>query len=330
LPRPAAELAELFYSMRGTLRIEKAARAATPDILYERYNLFYHAGARLARVRHLPFLLEVNAPLAAERAEHGGLTLKRLADWSETSIWRAADMVLPVTDVLAGIIESKGVPRDKIAVIRNGVSAAFLKETDPRPIRARYGLEGKTVLGFTGFLRAWHGLDRAVRYLGARGDDLRLLIVGDGDDTRARIERLAVSLGVANRVVITGTVQREDVPAHVGAFDIALQPAVVPYASPLKLFEYMALGRAIVAPASANIRETLTDNVEALLFRPDDDEAFFAALDALLADRDMRARLGAAARARLERDDLTWAGNAARVERLAEATIEQRRSKGGR
>ncbi|MEX0645717.1 MAG: glycosyltransferase family 4 protein [Parvularculaceae bacterium] len=325
LPRPLYELGEIVYSTRGYLRLRAATQAFDPDILYERYNLFYNAGVELAREKRLPFILEVNAPLAEERAaHHGGLSLGGLARRSERLIWMAADKVLPVSEALARLVAAAGVPREKIEVVRNGVDGAFLKDVDPRPVRARYGLEGKLVLGFAGFARRWHGLDTVVRYLAERGGDAHFLIVGDGE-VRDGLVALAHELGVSERLTITGVVQREDLPAHVAAFDVALQPASTPYASPLKLFEYMALGRAIVAPASDNIREILNDGRDALLFAPGVDTSFFERLDALLADSELRARLGGAARANLLREDLTWAANAARVERVAQALLARGR-----
>lgn len=321
---PLRELAEFAYSAPAYARLAAAARRCAPDILYERYNLFHHAGARLARARALPFLLEVNAPLAEERAAHGGLALPAFARWSEGGIWRAADALLPVTAALARHAEAAGVAPEKIHVIQNGVDEAFLAPADPAPIRAAHGLDGKIVLGFAGFVRDWHGVDRAVRYLAARPrDDLRLFIVGDGA-ARAALEAEAAALGVAEKVVFAGVVQRAAMPAHVAAFDIALQPAATAYASPLKLFDYMAQSRAIAAPAQANILETLTDGVDAALFPPDDERGFFAALDALVADAALRARLGAGARATLVRRDLTWAANAERVEKIAAALLERK------
>jgi glycosyltransferase involved in cell wall biosynthesis len=325
LPRPLYEAAEILYSARGFQRLAAAARMAKPDILYERYNLFYHAGAPFARGRRLPFILEVNAPLAEERAAHGGLAFRRLARMSEQSIWRAADHVLPVTGVLARTVEQAGVRQDKVTVIHNGVSADFLRDRDSRPVRARFGLESKIVLGFTGFVRDWHRVDLALRYIAERRrSDLHLLLVGDGD-SRAALERLAEDLGIRAQFTATGVVQHDELPDYISAFDIALQPAVVPYASPLKLFEYMALGRAIVAPASENIREVLTDSEQALLFLSGDASSFASTLDALVDDRDRRERLGAAARAMLIRRDLTWAGNAARVEAIARNLLERKR-----
>jgi hypothetical protein len=103
-----------------------------------------------------------------------------------------------------------------------------------------------------------------------------------------------------------------------------LQTAAVPYASPLKLFEYMALGRAIIAPDQPNIREILQDHLNALLFDPDDRDAFHDALGRLCRDSAMRRRLGAGARSTVEEIPLTWAHNAARIELFARRLIETR------
>ena len=113
-------------------------------------------------------------------------------------------------------------------------------------------------------------------------------------------------------------------PAAIAAFDVALQPAVVEYASPLKLFEYLFVGLPIVAPDSANIREVLSDGDNGLLFHPDSESSFHAVLGRLLADEDLRRRLASRATETVRLRDLTWAGNARRVTRLAESLAEGR------
>ena len=100
---------------------------------------------------------------------------------------------------------------------------------------------------------------------------------------------------------------------YVSTFDIALQPEVTAYASPLKLFEYMALGRAVIAPDAPNIREILTHGVDALLFEPNNPESLASAIRKLVADSGLRARLGAAAAEKIHREDITWARNARRA-----------------
>ena len=321
LPAAAAEIAEFGYGLPAYRRLERAAREFQPDVIYERYNLFYLSGAFLARRLNLPFLVEVNAPLAEERTRFGNLRLRRLARWSEAFVWRRADRVLPVTEVLAGHVAATGVSRERIEVIPNGIHP----EEFPPPAEDAPADKPELTLGFVGFVREWHGLDAVVRSIAAwRGSPrLNLLVVGEGP-ARAGLERLAAELGVADRVRFTGLVGRDAIPGMVASFDIALQPASVPYASPLKVFEYMAAGRAIIAPDQPNLREVLEDDRTALLFDPSVDGALWNAVTRLATDPSLRARLGAAARAELLARDLTWAGNARRVAAIAEAERARR------
>jgi glycosyltransferase involved in cell wall biosynthesis len=321
LPRAAAEAAEFAYTAPGYRRLARAAAGFAPDVIYERHNLFYPAGALLARRLGIPYLLEVNAPLAHERALHGGLALGPLARWSERFVWRAADRVLPVTEALAEHVMAAGVPRARIAVIPNGIHLGEFPRT--LPVLDREEL----ILGFVGFVRDWHGLDQEVRGIaGWRGPKrLSLLVVGEGP-ARPGLEALARELGVADRVRFTGLATREEVPALVASFDVALQPAAVPYCSPLKVFEYMAAGRPIVAPDQPNIREVLEDGRTALLFLPGQ---MWEAVARLASDHEWRMQLGAAAREELLRRDLTWDGNARRVAAIAEEEIARRRRPSG-
>jgi len=97
------------------------------------------------------------------------------------------------------------------------------------------------------------------------------------------------------------------------AFDIALQTALVPYASPLCLFEYLALGKAVVAPDQPNHREVLKDRVDSILYAPDSDQGIEIALDTLVGDPSLRDRIGKNARRVIRQKGLTWEENAAKV-----------------
>ena len=374
LPGAAGEAAELAYNLPAYRRLHRACRAFQPDLIYERYNLFYLAGHWLAARTGLPYFLEVNSPLAQERTEHGTLRLQRLAHALERRVWQSATRVLPVTQVLADAIAAAGVPRNRLHVVPNGVvldrfpcalpppalpssapthdtpphdtnpqeapsQDAFSPYVDPRTAPPQYApplhasnqyapqralsqhappkhvpcpSEATVTLGFVGFVRDWHGMDALIRHMAADPAPLALTIVGDGP-ARPGLEALAAELGIAPRVRFTGVVEHNDVPAAVAGFDIALQPKVVAYASPLKIFDYMAAGRAIVAPDQPNIREVLQHGQTALLFNPADPAALWAAVQQLAADPALRTRLGAAARAELIARDHTWAGNARRI-----------------
>lgn len=317
-PRALNEVLETAYALVAFRRLVAAHRAHRPDCLYERYNLFQPAGVWLRRRVGLPMLLEVNAPLVHERGRYGGLGFPALARWSERTTWTGADVVLPVTGVLAEHVRAAGVAEDRIAVIPNGIDKArFAGAPEPEAAKAALGLGGRLVLGFTGFVRSWHRLDRVVDLLAAErpGPPLHLLLVGDGP-VRDELESRAAGLGIGDRLTITGVVDHARVADHVAAFDVALQPAVTPYASPLKMAEYMALARPIVAPATPNIREILDDGDNAVLFDPDDDGAFRRAIERLVDDPALRAKLGARARATIDERGLTWDRNAERVEGL--------------
>jgi glycosyltransferase involved in cell wall biosynthesis len=320
LPKWFYEIMELAYSLVAYRRLAKAVKLHRPDCLYERYNLFLPAGIWLARKYRLPMLLEINAPILEERSRYDGLSLTRLARWSQAYAWRNADLVLPVTRVLGDIVQGYGVPPEKIVVIPNGINAArFNGGTDVAAAKRALGLEGHLVLGFTGFVRDWHGLDKVIAMIANDPPEARrhLLVVGDGP-VRAALEQQARELGIAQRVQFTGIVERDDVARYVAAFDIALQPAVVAYASPLKLFEYLALGKAIVGPAQPNIEEILTDGDNAVLFEPGHRDGLAKAVARLCADDALRARVAANARAAIGLQKLTWTENALRVATLFE------------
>lgn len=315
LPGALYELLELAYSLVAYRKLKKAFDEHRPDVLYERYNLFFLPGLWLKKRTGIAYLLEVNSPLAHERAAYGGLKLKALAKWTERSVWCGADMTLPVTDVLADFLRQAGVPEQRITVVPNGINRdRFPTDLDSSAIRAELGLAGKVVLGFTGFIREWHGLPQVVDAMALmpNRDELHLLVVGDGPG-RAGLEAHAKNKGMAGQVTCLGLVGRDRVATCISAFDIALQPKVVPYASPLKLFEYMGLGRAIAAPDQPNIREVLEDDANALLFRPDDAAHFRAQIMRLCGDAALRHRLGQAASSTIETRGLTWDDNARRV-----------------
>ncbi len=317
LPAAAFELLELAYNIPAYRRLKREAESFKPDILYERNNLYLLAGLWLKRRLGLPMILEINAPLFEERNRFGKLKLKSAARRAERALWRGADAALPVTRVLADMVAKIRGSGD-LHVIHNG---ADLDEAVPQSdLKTRLGLDGKVVLGFVGFVRPWHGLEWAIRALPRLSANVELLVVGDGP-AQESLEREAEALGVNQRVHFVGRIPHQDIASYVQTFDIALQTKAVAYASPLKMFEYMALGRAIIAPDQPNLREILKADVDALLFDPGDETSFFAALERLSRDGDLRIRLGQAARRSVVETPFTWAENARRVEMIAQGLL---------
>ncbi|MEA2690854.1 MAG: hypothetical protein QOJ16_241 [Acidobacteriota bacterium] len=337
LPRAAREGMELAYNLVAYRRLAKAIRRERPDFVYERYAANTFAGLLAAHRHGLPFVLEVNAPLAREKAEHDGLRFAGVTRAVERRLGAGADVTIAVTAVLAALLEEDGVPAGKAVVMPNGVRRDFCSrplEAEAAALRQRWGVPSGAVLaGFIGWFRPWHGLERLLEAAASpawQAAGIHLVLAGDGP-ARPALEAAIVEKRLGERVVLCGTVPRGEVEAALTAFDVAVQPAVTAYACPMKILEYMAAGRAIVAPGSANVRELLTHGETGWLCSGDGSapsvEEMKEGILALAGDPELRERLGRAARARIFERGYLWEENARRVEELVLAL--PRRARGG-
>ncbi|MBN9546147.1 MAG: glycosyltransferase family 4 protein [Alphaproteobacteria bacterium] len=324
IPAWLYEPLEIVYNVKAFLRLRAAVREHKPDIIYERFSLYLFAGVWLRRVTGLPLMLEVNSPLFEERAKNDGLKLRRIGRWAQGYIWRNVDHLFPVTAVLARTIAEYGVPESRVTVISNGVDPARFPLPAEKSRAPETGQKPRIVLGFTGFIRGWNAVDRLIDFAARHRAtyDIHVLVVGDGP-ARPELEARAKELDMTDKLTITGIVGRDAVTEYVSGFDIAVLPDVTPYSSPLKLFEYLQLGSAIVGPDMANIREILTDGENALLFSRDGANNLEAALLKLCADAGLRARLGRAAHGTIATRSLTWKDCAARVIAVADGLLRQ-------
>jgi glycosyltransferase involved in cell wall biosynthesis len=311
LPKALYEIIEYSYSFFAFVKVLWAIWVFRPDVVYERYNLLFTGGIWAAKLCKIPILLEVNSPLYEEREEYGGIALKRLARWSEYYAWRNADVVLPVTHVLAEFIKRAGVPDKRISVIPNGVDTsrfnpALFTERLPE-------LKGKCVIGFVGFCREWHHLDKVMSSLSSlKRDDIIFLLVGDGP-VLSDLKELAKELKFEKQFISTGLVSRKEMPYWISQIDIALQPAVTPWASPLKLLEYLAMGKAVLADDSANIKELLTDDYNAVLFESGNLDDMSNKLVELVVDSKRVFELSKNSAKSISDNSLTWRSNAEKI-----------------
>jgi len=321
LPRFARELAEYAYSTPGRQRILREAAHFQPDLLYERYAFGNTAGIAAARRLRKPLVLEVNSPMVQELERTRGLSFPGLARRTEEHVFKSADRVCVVTAVLGEMLVAMGVDPARLVVTPNGVDLDRYEYADRSAARAAaradLGLgaerEGELVLGFVGYYRPWHRLDLAIDALALPSlKGARLVLIGEGP-ARDELAAQAAGRSVTDRVVFAGPRRHHAIPALLPAFDVALVPAINPYASPLKLHEYMAASLPSIAPDQPNLREVLTDGVDALLVEAGSGEAMCAALERLAQDAALRSELGRGARRTIVERDLTWRGNARRV-----------------
>ncbi len=312
LPGLVREVLELGYDRASRGRIARAGADFRPDLVYDRHALGSTVALDAGRRLDVPVFIEVNAPLVDEVSETRGLMLKGSFRRRERRLLEGADRVCAVSTVLADRLVELGADRSRIILTPNGVDLdRYTVEDRGEGLRSGWEIEGQLVIGLTGFIRSWHRLDLLVEACAAAGAHrFHLAIAGEGP-ARADAEAAAARAGVSSS--FPGVLEHAAVPGFLAACDVCIVAAATPYASPLKLFEYMAAGRAVLAPDQPNMTEHLAHEDNAWLFQKGDVASLAAGLDALASDPDLRGRLGAAARAAVVERDLTWEGNARRV-----------------
>lgn len=296
-----------YLALFDTWRMFAACRRhlAGYDLLHERYNLLGLGGTWAARRMNVPLVVEVNGDMLSELDYQGvpwGGWRREYARWSTARTFAAARKIIAVTPGLkAQLVRAYGVPDDKIAVLPNAADVQlFGASFDRAAIRRRLGLSDELVVMFVGRFYRWHGLELLIQsfaQVAARLPRARLVLVGDGE-TRPAVELQVHTLGLDRAVLFAGVVPHEQVPAQLAIADLAVAPwqQLGWDLAPLKLFEYMAAGKAIVACEAGGIGQVIAHGVNGYLVRPDDATELAEAIVRLLQDPAERDRLGQNAR----------------------------------
>ena len=332
LPRAAYEAMELGYSIAGHRMLSQHIKRWAPDFIYERYALFNFAGIMTARQAGIPLVLEVNAPLAYERAAYERLSLRRIARRCEQIACQRADLVAVVSTPLKQYLIDQGVAAEQIIVLPNGVEPhVFQPDAEARQtVRARLGIPDQAlVIGFAGILRPWHGVELLIEALAQIQKQIKnqsgqsglgalhmphVIIVGDGP-SQAQLEQQSQANGLQQLITFVGRVPHADIPAYLAATDIGVSSRAAFYASPMKILEYMACGLAVVAPRMPNVQDLVTEGVDGLLFELEKSDDLAAVLLSLIQHPEQCQSLGQRARATILKTR-TWQRNADQIIKL--------------
>ncbi len=234
---------------------------------------------------------------------------------------KSAAVVAAVSREASNMAVEAGGARERVITVPNGVDSAAI----PPPAALSDRAPG-ALLGWVGTFGPWHGAEVAVSAVAFPSDDTRLVMSGDGASRSAR-EELAADLGVETRVDFTGSVSRSEAITRPQNCDVLLSPHVpiasTPFfGSPTKVFEYMAIGRPIVASDLEQIAEVLSNGHTARLVTPGDAVAFAHGVRDVLSLSDRGAGMGRAASRRPHAPQL-----AAKVEQIMEALAQSPRSR---
>jgi glycosyltransferase involved in cell wall biosynthesis len=287
-----------------------------PDFVFELYSPFGVAGPLTCNRLGVPHVLNVHAPLAWEGTVFRNQALPEAAAALEDSAIRHARSIVANSRQMRDELVGAGVEPGKVRVVINGVDLdLFSPEGEVR----RAGGDGAVVVGFSGSLKVWHGVDvlcDAFRRAAAADPRLHLLVLGDGP-LRREVGRLAAELPA--RVTVTGALPLEEVPPWVRGMQIAVAPYPPLerfYFSPLKILDAMACGVANVASDIGQIPELLRHGETGFLVPPGDADALAAALRRLADEPAYRQRLGRAALAEA-RERHAWPSRAVEITDIA-------------
>lgn len=327
LPEWAFEALELAYNAYTWPRLSRAARREGEwDLIYERYSLFLFATVLWARRRGIPVVLEINDSALLERVRP--LSWRRLARAIEGRVLRAASGRVFISRNFRETAEAAYGDLSPAVISPNAADAAVFDPArfDRDRIRAEYGLEGRVVAGYVGAFVAWHGIQPFVEAILPRlreRPELVLLLVGDGERYPAIAEAVEAA-GLADQVRLTGRVPHAEVPALMAAMDFAVLPDSNTYGSPMKVFEFMAMGLGVVAPDYGPLTEVIADGETGWLFPAGDIPAGMERTLAVAGDEAEQRRVGAAAADYIRRER-QWRDNAAQLLALVPGAGEEGR-----
>jgi glycosyltransferase involved in cell wall biosynthesis len=300
-------------AINGPLRRAALAlvRRTGPALIYQRHRAYLTAGVEVARATRSPLVLEWNnseiwvrdnyeRQMAVERL------LDRVVDAMERYVVQAADLTAAVSAPAADMALAQGASAERVLVVPNGVDLGRIRRYVAEGGASRLGPD--PVIGWIGTFGPWHGAEVLVRALPFLPPAARLLMIGDGE-LREPCESIARNLGVWDRIEWTGALPHVEAVRRLAGCDVLASPHVTMpnqrfFGSPTKLFEYMAIGRPIVASRLEQIGEVLEDGVTARLVPPGDARELANAIEQILSSPDRGEALARAGQREAEQH--TW------------------------
>ena len=254
--------------------LEQRVIAFNPDFIYERGSYLQSSGVKIAKKFNLKHYIELNAPFVEESTSFEGVEgfFKKKALQIEKKQLMESEKVIVVSSALQNYYSEKyQIDKRKILITSNCIHAddVISDRELKQELISRYHLEGKRIIGFVGSIFPYHGVDlliEAFSQLQLLYADLQLLIVGDGA-LLPKLKSYADSLGI--NVIFTGPVAHKEIYTYIDVMDIAVMAKSNWYGSPVKLFEYGAMGKTIIAPDTKPVRDVMEDGVDGLLVKPE-------------------------------------------------------------
>ncbi len=322
------EFPSISYNTILERELPKIIEEFKPDVLYQRHSEYIYATSIIAKKYRLPLLLEANNSEWWWKKNWGFVVFEKLLRRSEEFQFAQADAILVVSDVLKqDLTRLFDLPPEKITVNPNGadihafradISQDEMQKTIPLEYREKW--KGKRLCGFVGTFGEWHGVEvLASSVLPAikKNPDVHFVLIGDGK-LRRTVEEIIRRDGVEHHATLTGSVQHTAVPKYLAACEILLSPhtentdGTAFFGSPTKLFEYMGMGKPIIASGVGQIGKIIRNRENGIIIPQRNPQAIADAIAFVLNDNQLAISLGRAARADAE-TMYSWKHNAQRA-----------------
>lgn len=285
------------------------------DCIYERYSLWSAAGVRAARQLGIPCILEVNSPLLLEQQRYRKLVSEAVAASIEQEVFNGAEAIITVSKEVKQYIIDKVNRSNDVTVLFNGVDTERFNPS-VQPGQVNRISNDDYIVGFVGSLKPWHGIDillDAFRQLQRIIPRSHLLIVGDGP-MRGWLDGYLHASQLRDKVTITGWVDYETLPSLIQRMDVTAAPYPMLeefYFSPLKVFEYLAVGKPVVASNIGQLAEVIDHGDNGYLTEPGNVQQLAETLEYLYRNPDQSHRVGSAAASHAR--SFAWRENAKTV-----------------
>lgn len=257
MPEFVFETLEVLYNLIALRQVRNELKIEAPTLIYERYSLFMFATVWYAKKHNIPMILEVNDSALVERVRH--LLFKKIACKIEQWTFQNATGLVFISGYFQSLAQDN---YQNIAPSVISPNAADTEVFDPKKYpsdeaKAGFGLTGKTVCGFAGAFHHWHGIDWFIEEVISElknHPQLVLLLVGDGPKHQYILD-LANEHSITEQIILPGRLEHHNIPKAVAAMDFGIIPDSNDYGSPMKLFEFMAMGKGMVVPDFTPITE---------------------------------------------------------------------------
>ena len=314
VPEFIFEWIELFFNAISYFRLRREVKQNKISCIYERYSLFLFASVWWAKRKGVPIVLEINDSCLVHRVRH--LTFKKLAQKIEEWIFSNATGLVFISshfqsvatkaypNISPSVVSPNAADLDKFIIDRNsGVQ-----------LRKDLEINDKVVLGYVGAFVHWHGIDWFVDMI---VDQLKnhpklvLLLVGDGVCFES-IKKRTIEAGVESQIILPGRVEHAKIPVYLSAMDFGILPDSNDYGSPMKLFEFMAMEKGMVAPDFSPIAEVVKHDETSWLFPANNRQACIDLALSLVDKLEQQKQVGLNARCYIEKER-QWRHNAEQI-----------------